>query len=185
MKHETITFKEVHEHLRYDDGCIYWTKSGSGRVVGERAGYFQQSGYRYVTIKGVKYREHRIIFMMHHGYFPEHHVDHIDRTRANNKIDNLRHATTVCNSRNVGLRRNSTSLVTGVHNKTETRKKVRAVITLMEKQYHIGSFDRFEDAVMARWKAEVEHGYPTCNSTSPAYQYLLRHGLLTEEGQTC
>lgn len=52
------------------------------------------SGYRGVTINGVSYAEHRIIWRMHNprGAMPFV-LDHKDGDRANNKITNLRKAT--------------------------------------------------------------------------------------------
>lgn len=33
-------------------------------------------------------------------------------------------------------------------------------------------------AARARWQAEVKYGFPGCNTTSTAYQYLLEKGLI-------
>ncbi len=45
---------------------------------------------------------HCIKAALHLGYYPEHEIDHADRDRRNNRLDNLREATHQENSRNRG-----------------------------------------------------------------------------------
>ena len=52
-----------------------------------------------VGIKGRSYLCHQIIFLWHHGYIPNL-IDHKDRNRLNNWIENLRPATRVQNQAN-------------------------------------------------------------------------------------
>lgn len=56
---------------------------------------------------------HRMIFLYHKGYLPRK-VDHHDRDKLNNKIENLRDANDVINAMNVGLSKNNTSGYKGV-----------------------------------------------------------------------
>lgn len=89
--------------FQYKNGMLFWRiDSVKGRVkAGDRAGYVDFDGYRVVGISGGYYKEHRIIWRMHHprSLMPTI-LDHIDGDRSNNKIKNLRIATASENMRN-------------------------------------------------------------------------------------
>lgn len=50
------------------------------------------NGYYIIMIEGKRYFEHRLVWLYHYGEFPPNNlvIDHIDRNRMNNKIENLR-----------------------------------------------------------------------------------------------
>jgi hypothetical protein len=83
---------KINEVLSYKDGRLYWKKNFKGRVkMGDIAGYELPSGYRTVWINSKQYYEHRIIWIMHHGDIPVGlEIDHINLTRNDNRIENLR-----------------------------------------------------------------------------------------------
>jgi hypothetical protein len=78
--------------LRYEDGKLFWKEPKLGRNLNKEAGCILNNGYKVIGINGKNYLNHRVIFMMHHGFFPKL-IDHIDRNTLNNKIENLRQAT--------------------------------------------------------------------------------------------
>jgi hypothetical protein len=62
----------------------------SGRL-GRRAGFLKPDGYRQIKIDGIQYYEHRIAWVYVHGVDPEEmDVDHVNRVRSDNRIENLR-----------------------------------------------------------------------------------------------
>ncbi len=67
-----------------------------------------KDGYRVVQIKGVNWKQHRIIFFLHYGYLPEL-IDHKDRNKANNAPDNLREATKTVNAYNTDNRKDNST----------------------------------------------------------------------------
>ena len=67
-------------------------KPRHGVVAGARAGYVN-AGYRSVKIHGKAYLEHRIIWLLVTGAWPEREVDHEDLDKTNNRWANLRPAT--------------------------------------------------------------------------------------------
>lgn len=74
-----------------DDGRLIWServgkKDRAGLVVGS---VNSSDGYRYAKCKGEKVGVHRVVFFMHHGYCPPE-IDHINRKRDDNRIENLR-----------------------------------------------------------------------------------------------
>ena len=151
----------VQEHLRYDPntGLFWWKKQNkSGRSLFNPAGYLHtQSNYWMLYIDGQKYRAHRIAWLLYYKQDPgRFQIDHIDRDRRNNKIDNLRLVTPQQNHFNKGTPSNSTSGVTGVHWRKKN-KKWQAHGRLDGKRYNLGYFDSKNDAAAARvaWKQKA------------------------------
>lgn len=72
------------------------SRATKGKIVGSSDG----KGYLTVNINKRRYRVHRIIWAMHNNRWPEDEIDHIDRNKSNNKIENLREASRSINSLN-------------------------------------------------------------------------------------
>lgn len=85
-------------------------------------------------------------------------IDHIHgkETRNDNRKSNLRIATTSDNIKNIGLRKNNTSGVTGVQWKPRDHIW-EAWITVMYNKIYLGRFINFDDAVKARKEAEQKY----------------------------
>lgn len=84
-------------HYDADTGHLTWLK---GPKKLSRAGTVDKDrGYRMVFVKGKKYREHRLIWFMVHGEWPEQ-VDHINRIKDDNRLSNLRDVNNFDNSQN-------------------------------------------------------------------------------------
>lgn len=104
-----------HEIFEYNNGNLIWKiDSPPNYVKGKIAGTINNTGYYRTKVFGKKYLNHRIIFEMHHGYCPEF-IDHIDRDRLNNKIENLRPATKLLNSLNKIYKKESKNKCHGVY----------------------------------------------------------------------
>jgi hypothetical protein len=153
----------LQEHLRYDPdtGLFWWRKQGprgSARNLFKPAGNIHKE-YKYARlgIKGKVYKAHRIAWLLYYKQDPgPFQIDHIDRDKNNNKINNLRLVTNQQNTFNVGTQSNNTSGVTGVswHKKA---KRWQAHGKLDGKCYNLGYFDSKNDAIAARaaWKQET------------------------------
>ena len=130
-----------------DTGVFRWKVRVSQRVkTGAKAGSFA-NGYRYIEIKGHNYRAARIAWLLMAGDWPEHHVDHINRIKNDDRWVNLRQATRSENLMNTGLSRANTS---GVKNVCFHRRsgKWRVQVGKSGKKFS-QDFKTFEAAVVA------------------------------------
>jgi hypothetical protein len=81
-------------------------------------------------------------------------VDHINGEKNDNRKCNLRVCTYCENNMNTTVRKDNKSGTTGVFWENQSGKW-KAEISYNKKRKHLGLFDKFEDAVNARKKAEV------------------------------
>ena len=82
--------------------------------------------------------------------------DHIDRNTFNNRKNNLRDSTQLENTKNKSLQKNNTSGVAGVYFNKNVQKWV-ARVNIDCVQTDLGYFEKFEDAVVSRLKAEKKY----------------------------
>ncbi len=173
----SLTQKRLKECINYDHktGTFRWINPNSNRTpIGGIAGYIASpSGYRKIGVDGKLYLASRLAFLYMEGYFPEYYCDHIDRDRGNDRWSNLRHVSSLCNSRNCVVGKNNNSGITGV-SWTKERCKWRAQITANGKNFNLGYYKSKKDAATARWEAEQKYNFPDCNTTSSAYLYLKK-----------
>lgn len=97
----------IHNYLCIDrlaDGGLCWlghpSKYQSPRVQGKAAGAVNNRGYYRTSIRGRLFLNHRIVWFIHNGKWPEGYIDHIDGDTANNNIENMRDVTPGQNSHN-------------------------------------------------------------------------------------
>lgn len=91
-----ISEKQLKELLRYEPetGQFYWLVDRRPRIsAGDKAGSVSSKGYIRIYIMGKNYLAHRLAFLYMDGSFPLEQVDHINRTKGDNRWVNLRHAT--------------------------------------------------------------------------------------------
>lgn len=152
-----LTSKRLRELFSYDaeTGWLTWKITNSNRnVAGNIAGTMNRvNGYRYVRVDGVYHLVHRVIWQMVHGERPESQIDHINCIKTDNRLSNLRKASTSQNHANIGVTSANTSGFKGV---TKARGRWRAAITRDGKSNHLGCFDTKEQASAAYFKAATE-----------------------------
>lgn len=181
MPKKKLTQERLKEILHYDpiSGVFTWIGKTSIKTrvkKGMQAGYIRPDGYRYIKIYQRAYNASRLAWLYMEGYWPEHDVDHINRIGDDDRWKNLRHVSRQCNLRNRGIQKNNSSGITGVY-WYKRESKWRSEIVVCGERLLLGFFETKKEAVQARWNAEKEHGFPNCNSTSPAYLYLKERGL--------
>ena len=82
--------------------------------------------------------------------------DHINRDTLDNRRENLRPATNSENMRNRSLFSNNTSGVSGVWQRSDT-KKWQAEVKVNKKRIYLGDFVNKYDAIVARLQAEADY----------------------------
>ena len=102
MKKLALRPEQIRAAWDYRDGALYWREQHGSTPAGSRAGAVHSKGYRQVSLRSVLYLEHRLIWVWHHGVDlpPDAEIDHINRDRADNRIENLRLANSSLNKVN-------------------------------------------------------------------------------------
>ncbi len=119
--------------------------------VGHRPGYVDDRGYVKCCVAGRQEYMHRIVYCYFYGDNFET-IDHINRDKSDNRIDNLRSASQMENSFNLPVRKNNISGVSGVN--WNTRDQVWHVrIRHSGKRHWVGIFKHKSEAIAARIEA--------------------------------
>jgi hypothetical protein len=132
-------------------------KKWNTRRAGTRALTAINKGYCIGSLLGLNVSAHRVIWKMHTGKEPTE-IDHINGDRTDNRMENLRAASRVANSRNLGLARNNRSGATGVHWGAREEKWI-VRIKVAGHYWHIGSFTELAAAIKARKSAQERFGF--------------------------
>jgi hypothetical protein len=101
---DDLTPEEVKELFNYDSktGKLTWAVSRQKIQKGSEAGNLDEDGYMRTRINGVLHYNHVLIYMLVTGKkIPEDkEIDHINRIRHDNRLENLRLATKSENQKN-------------------------------------------------------------------------------------
>jgi hypothetical protein len=110
-------------------------------------------GYLSGRIHCRHYSAHRVVWALVTGSWPKAQIDHINGNTSDNRISNLREASSVENARNQKRHCTNISGRTGVHFQKAAQKFV-AYIRIDNKKHHLGYFETFNAAAEARAAAE-------------------------------
>lgn len=145
----------------HEDGYLIWNhrplkhfrsqygfNTFNSRFAGQKAGYLSNSGYMVVEIvcDDIKTQllVHRVIWMIANGELADDvKLDHDDTNTLNNKIGNLRLATSSENNMNHSMRSDNTSGIKGVY---KQGNRWIASIGKGGKRFYLGSFITKEEA---------------------------------------
>lgn len=161
LNEKLFTAKMAMERFSVKEGRLLYKDSG------RLAGSLSENGYRIVSIRlaGVNraYLVHRIIWLMFIGSWPKNEIDHINRNKQDNRIENLREATHSENSLNRGIGRNNSSGHKGV-SRTRSTGKWRAYATVSGVGKFLGEFNTPDEAGTAYVEyVKKMHGEFICN----------------------
>lgn len=141
--------KQTAEH-----NCASWNNRFANK---EAFTAFDSYGYKHGKIFGRKHKAHRVIWAIVHDEWPDN-IDHINGICDDNRIENLRSVSHAENLRNQKRPSTNTSGVVGVH-WANREKKWNAYISIDRCRKSLGYFTYFDEAVAARKKAEIKHGF--------------------------
>jgi len=90
----SLDAQSVRDVFDYVDGVLLWRFSSGGFVrKGRVAGRRLSDGYWQIRFGRKAYRRARLVFLWHTGRWPEPEVDHRNRIRDDDRIENLREST--------------------------------------------------------------------------------------------
>lgn len=131
-------------------------KNGIGSVVGCKPKKISRNN-RYVktTLFGKHWCVHKLVYMYHRGYVPEH-IDHVNMDSLDNRIENLREVTKSQNMANRKLMANNTSGCKGV-SWNKARGKWAVYINVNSTRKSVGAFEDFELAELVAMEARNKY----------------------------
>lgn len=152
QKATKLTKDTALEKFRYDaiTGIITNAKNGNMCLTKNSCGYLK------VSHGGNTYTAHRLAWLMYYGVYPNGQIDHINRDKTDNSINNLRIVSRSENNANRSMMRHNTSGYRGVD---RAHNKWRARIMKDGVRIELGLFDDKEEAYEAYKKAFSEQ-YP-------------------------
>ena len=132
--------QELLEHFKYQDGELIRIKASTTRpdTLGQPFGGLTGTGYIQGWFKNKLYYLHHLIWIYHYGKLPEGIIDHINRDKTDNRIENLREASKQQNSWN---RSGDTGAVSQFKGVSRKRDKWRARIVVDGVEHNLGVFE--------------------------------------------
>jgi hypothetical protein len=132
-----IDYSEIDKVIYYKDGQIHWRSNN--KVAGTKT----KDGYIKVQINNVPYTAHRLAWCLVNKSIPvDKQIDHINRDKSDNRIDNLR----LVDNRANALNKKCKGSNTGVRGVTKDRNYYKVSFTIKGKAVHVGNFKCFEQA---------------------------------------
>jgi hypothetical protein len=149
-----LTTSEVRDLFDYDPitGQLSRKLATKGYLAGRSITRKTDKGYLVTTVNGRSYKVHHLVWVWH-GNESTTEIDHKNRNRSDNRIDNLRPCTRIQNLINSGPKRGGYK---GVSLCGQTGRWV-AQIGVGYKNIKIGRFDTPEQAALAYNEAALTH----------------------------
>lgn len=157
-----LSVEFLRECFDYRDGVLYWKErpvrhfqrpadhaTFVKKCAGKPAGRKDADGYITIGLRvdgrAISMSRHRVVWALHHGKWPDLHIDHINRRPGDDWIANLREVTPAENAKNSAKNRVH-PYVSGYHH----GRFVAWTNIGGQKAVHLGIFDTEEEAVAHR-----------------------------------
>lgn len=142
-----LTLERLRALVDYDNGNLVRRVSIRGRHAGTILGTPKEKGYLVAIVDARQYRVHHLVWFWHHGSWVLE-LDHLNRVRHDNRIENLRPCTHTQNLGNMRPRVHEHKGVTFCKQTGKWRAQLKG---------HLGRFDTIEEAALAYNRAAVEY----------------------------
>lgn len=156
-KYFDLTKEQILSRFTFDKetGIFRFRSDEKRKKAGDIAGFKTIYGYIQIAFGKKRYFAHRLAWVVVYGKWPETELDHINRIRDDNRIENLRITTHSINLFNQKLRADNKSGYRRVSLHRPTGKWT-AHITAHGKSKYLGYFDDPKDAYAAYMKARAD-----------------------------
>lgn len=134
--------KYILDHFRYENGKIYRDDRNNSN------GSLDKDGYLIYKIKGKQIKAHRLVWFLNYKEFPNGQIDHINRIRTDNRIENLRIADSKLQHENTTRIPNKDTGVIGIY-LDKTTKGLLAKYTFRHKNKTY-RFRNLQDAIKTK-----------------------------------
>ena len=162
-----ITQELVKSLFDYDSNTGIFTRKvtvANNAKAGQILNTMGTDGYLRTSINRKPFKVHRLAWLYIYGELPTYTIDHINRIRDDNRIENLREVTSFQNAWNMKIKLGSS----GVKGVTwdKAHKKWLAQLRAKNKKIYIGRFKSLEDAEQAyKNYLQLHHGEYTRDGT--------------------
>ena len=158
-KNLPLSIERAEEVVRadFEAGKLFWktTDANKNAVIGEEAGNIGAGRYRRVSIDNGLYLVHRLIFALANRRWPSGDLDHRNRDRLDNRLENLVECSRAENRMNSGVRSDCISGLKGASFDRQ-RNRYRAEIKLGGgRRKYLGSYKTAEAAHQAYCRAAL------------------------------
>ena len=137
------------EHVQTDPGSpsgLSWRRYGGRQITGKG-----RDGYYRFQLGGTAWKVHRVIWCLEHGDVdPDVILDHIDRDKTNNTLENLRETDSSGNRRNRAIGKGRYA------RKQKGRWASYFTMPITRKYTHVGTFDTEQEAHIAAVARRLE-----------------------------
>ncbi len=154
-----LTQSKALEYFQYnpESGHLVRKIARSNKKPGDLVGTVAHNGYVHISVDGEILLAHRVIWLMVHGAWPTHEIDHINGKKADNRLANLRDVSRSINHQNRrSARSNSKTGILGVRF-SERRNHYFSEIKIDGKYKYLGSFSDAEAAQAVYLDAKRKH----------------------------
>ena len=145
------TLRDMFEYVSTTGQLIHRYTVQGGKQAGQPAGSPHNQGYLQIGIRRKKYLIHRLVWLYHFGEWPGQ-LDHVNRIRSDNRIENLRECNYSQNHGNRHIDPRNTSGAKGV-SYYESNDRYRAQLA----SRYVGQYRTLKEASDAYDKAAVSH----------------------------
>jgi hypothetical protein len=150
-----ITKEFLQNTFEYKNNCLYWKNCKRNGWNGKKAGSIHLDGYVYIQLEKIKYKEHRLVFLLFNDFLPKF-IDHINGNKSDNRIENLREANHSENMMNTKIRITNKTGIKGVNwHKASNKWTVQLMVN--QKKKYFGIYDDIELAELVAIEARNKY----------------------------
>lgn len=132
--------KYIKHHFQYhDDGTV--TRDDRKNSNGS----YDKDGYLIIKVKTKQFKAHRIVWLLCTGEFPKCELDHINRDRTDNRIENLRESTRQQQVENRTVKPNKNTGIVGIYIDNTKGLKAKYAFSHKGKTYRFRTLDEAKE----------------------------------------